>query len=172
MNIEDLQIQLAKNNGRIKNVKLLNNQIVIDQDGPDPGMIMDIIGCYFSNHNECWIILMDFEPYMKYNESIASHEWYDIYSNPVLTWFETSYYKTNDKNEFYLDKNNDNKIDEIFEFSIIKNSPFTFYLISQEKVTVETENLEQAKIKFIDSLIKKGYVQIDTISENQNQNQK
>jgi hypothetical protein len=157
--IQDLQNLLRQNNGRIKNVKLKNDQSIIDSEGPDPGMIGDIISCYWNKNYDCYVIELDYEPYIEYNKSIASHDWYDKNSDPTLTWFETKYYNKDGKNKIFF-SDEFNKLENIFELPQIENQLFTFYLFGQEKFIIEAENLDQAKIKFVDLLIEKDYVQV------------
>jgi hypothetical protein len=156
--IQDIQKMLKKNNGRIKNVKLTENFYEFDDVSADPGMICDIIGCYPSKYDVGnSVILMDFEPYIDYNKSIASHDWRDKNSNSVLTWFETSYYKKEKGNEFY--SADDFDLEEVFEFR--EFNPFTFKLLNDgRKIIVEAADLSEAKSRLIDLLIELGYIEV------------
>jgi hypothetical protein len=152
---KDIQKMLELNGGRIKNVKLTDNYENLDTESGDSGMICDIVKCYWSNDYDCYVIIMDFEPYLAYNKSIAKPNWYDNNSNPTLTWFETNYYDKNG-NDVLFDENTD--IDDYFDFQEIK--PFVFELNNGNTIKVDEINLDGAKIEFVNMLIELGYLQI------------
>lgn len=65
-------------------------------EGPDDGMLGRIISVgkpdNWGKDGVAIPFIVDFTEFEKINKSLAQKNWFDIYGNPNLSWFETPYY--------------------------------------------------------------------------------
>ncbi|MBT3123369.1 MULTISPECIES: hypothetical protein [Bacillus subtilis group] len=79
------------NSGKLPVVRVTDGIVEHFQEGLDPGMLVKVKGVTTTDDGEIEILL-DLEPFIDHNKSVANPNFYNSKGEAVLTWFETNFY--------------------------------------------------------------------------------
>ncbi len=80
--------------GKLPVVKVTDGIVEHFQEGLDPGMLAKVKGAAITDDGEIEILL-DLNPFIGHNKSVAHPNFYNNKGEAVLTWFETGFYPDN-----------------------------------------------------------------------------
>lgn len=138
MKTNELYTRVHKNGERLP-VRITRNGQFCWDEGPDAGMIADLICMDKSQDEEPEMrIVCDFSPYRAYNEKIAKTDWYVPNTDHTgATWFTSGHYPQNGCLEGYITAALDDECENDC-FEIVEN-PEAF----REKMIALTPDLER-----------------------------